>query len=69
VLANALLEQETLERDEIDLLLIDLQPESNASGQIGVELPRDGTGAGQPAVHRPEPALHSEPPEQHDQHP
>ena len=52
---------------EIDQLLIDLQPESNASGQIGVELPRDGAGAGQPAVHRPEPALHSEPPEQPDQ--
>jgi hypothetical protein len=66
VLANALLEQETLERDEIDLLLIDLQPESNASGQIGVEIPRDA-GAGQPSVHRPEPALHSEPPEQPDQ--
>ena len=48
-------------------LLSDLQPESNASGQIGVELPRDG--AGQPAVHRPEPVLHSEPPEQPDQHP
>ena len=48
VLANALLEQETLDRDEIDELLIDLQPESNASGQIGVELPRDGAGAGQP---------------------
>ena len=48
VLANALLDQETLDRDEIDVLLIDLQPESNASGQIGVELPRDGAGAGQP---------------------
>jgi cell division protease FtsH len=41
VLATALLEKETLERDEIDLLLKDLQPTSNASGQIGVELPRD----------------------------
>jgi hypothetical protein len=51
------------------VLLSDLQPESNASGQIGVELPRDGAGAGQPAVHRPEPVLHSEPPEQPDQHP
>ena len=69
VLANALLDQETLDRDQIDELLIDLQPESNASGQIGVELPRDGAGAGQPVVHRPEPVLHSEPPEQPDQHP
>jgi cell division protease FtsH len=69
VLANALLEQETLEREEIDLLLIDLHPESNASGQIGVELPRDGAGAGEPAVHPPPPVLHSEPPEQPDQHP
>jgi len=64
-----LLDQETLDRDQIDELLSDLQPESNASGQIGVELPRDGAGTGQPAVRRPEPVLHSEPPEQPDQHP
>jgi len=69
VLANALLDQETLDRDQIDELLIDLQPESNASGQIGVELPRDGAVAGPPAVHRPEPVLHSEQPEPPDQHP
>ena len=41
-LANALLDRETLERSDIDLLLHDLKPESNASGQIGVELPREG---------------------------
>jgi cell division protease FtsH len=40
-LASALLEKETLEREEIDQLLADLEPASNASGQIGVELPRE----------------------------
>jgi cell division protease FtsH len=79
VLATALLEKETLERDEIDLLLKDLQPTSNASGQIGVELPRDPaapvngapvkaatpTSNGTPAAgaHRREPVLHSSPPQ------
>jgi hypothetical protein len=41
LLANALLEEETLERDQIDKLLVGLEPESNASGQIGVALPPD----------------------------
>jgi cell division protease FtsH len=77
VLATALLEKETLERDEIDLLLKDLEPTSNASGQIGVELPRDGAAVnGAPAkatpaangtptggTHRREPVLHSSTPE------
>jgi cell division protease FtsH len=40
-LASALLEKETLEREQIDTLLAGLEPASNASGQIGVELPRE----------------------------
>jgi cell division protease FtsH len=63
VIATALLDKETLERDEIDRLLHDLVPESNASGQIGVELPReDGVDGHSSNGHRREPVLHSEPP-------
>ena len=66
-IAAALLEKETLERDEIEKLLCDLPPESNASGQIGVELPRDGVvdsrnRNGLTRARRREPVLHSEPP-------
>ena len=67
-IAAALLDKETLERDEIEQLLADLAPESNASGQIGVELPRDGVvdsrsrKNGQARARRPEPVLHSEQP-------
>jgi cell division protease FtsH len=41
LLANALLEEETLERDQIDVLLKGLEPESDASGKIGVALPQE----------------------------
>ena len=66
-IAAALLEKETLERDEIEKLHCDLPPESNASGQIGVELPRDGVvdsrnRNGLTRARRREPVLHSEPP-------
>ena len=40
-LAQALLERETLDRPEIDRLLEGLEPESDASGLIGVALPDD----------------------------
>jgi cell division protease FtsH len=63
LIASALLDKETLERDQIDALLHDLEPASNASGQIGVELPRDGALDGHSSNgHRREPVLHSEPP-------
>jgi cell division protease FtsH len=73
VLATGLLEKETLEREEIDELLADLKPASNASGQIGVELPREqpdvvpaphGSPAGDAPSHarRREPVLRSEQP-------
>jgi cell division protease FtsH len=42
LLAGALLEKETIGREELDTLLSGLEPESNASGLIGVELPREG---------------------------
>jgi cell division protease FtsH len=71
-LASALLEKETLEREEIDALLTDLVPASNASGQVGVELPREqpdvvsaghGPARGAPAhARRREPVLRSEQP-------
>jgi cell division protease FtsH len=72
VLAAALLEKETLEREEIDALLTDLEPASNASGQVGVELPREqpdvvsaahgsSNGAGA-EKHRREPVLRTEQP-------
>jgi len=71
-LASALLEKETLERDEIDALLTDLEPASNASGQVGVELPREqpevvsaahAAANGAPAhARRREPVLRSEQP-------
>jgi cell division protease FtsH len=71
-LARALLEKETLDRGEIDALLVDLEPTSNASGQVGVELPREqpdvvsaanGTSSGAAAkAHRREPVLRSEQP-------
>jgi cell division protease FtsH len=67
-IAAALLDKETLERDEIERLLADLEPESNASGRIGVELPRDGVvdsrsrKNGHARARRPEPVLHSEQP-------
>jgi cell division protease FtsH len=68
-IAAALLEKETLERDEIEELLADLEPESNASGQIGVELPRDGvvdsrsrSRNGHVRARRRDTVLHSEPP-------
>jgi cell division protease FtsH len=41
LLANALLEEETLERGQIDELLKGLEPESDASGKIGVALPQE----------------------------
>jgi cell division protease FtsH len=41
MLAGALLEKETIDRKEIDALLVGLEPESNASGLVGVELPRE----------------------------
>ncbi|MDX6521609.1 MAG: cell division protease FtsH [Gaiellales bacterium] len=63
LLANALLEEETLEREQIDKLLVGLEPESNASGQIGVALPPDV--ALPPAAaengHVREPVLRSDP--------
>ena len=40
-LAQALLERETLDRPDIDRLLEGLEPESDASGLIGVALPDD----------------------------
>jgi cell division protease FtsH len=71
-LASALLEKETLDREEIDTLLADLEPTSNASGQVGVELPREqpevvsaahATTNGAPAqARRREPVLRSEQP-------
>jgi cell division protease FtsH len=66
-IAAALLDKETLERDEIEQLLSDLEPESNASGQIGVELPRDGvvdsrSRNGHTRARRREAVLHSEQP-------
>jgi cell division protease FtsH len=59
-LAIALLERETLTRPEIDQLLQDLAPVSDASQQVGVELDRDA----QPPVqaHDIEPALRYKPP-------
>jgi len=60
ILAGALLEKETLEREEIERLLDGLEPESNASSKIGVmlppEVPRNG--------HVMEPLLRSDPGDQ-----
>ena len=41
VLAARLLEKETIDRAEVDEILFGLEPESNASGLVGVELPHD----------------------------
>jgi len=41
VLAAQLLEKETIDRAEVDEILFGLEPESNASGLVGVELPHD----------------------------
>src|SRR4051794_23398177 len=41
ILAGALLEKETIDRDELHELLAGLEPASNASGLVGVELPRE----------------------------
>ena len=50
-LAQALLAQETLERDEIDRLLDGLEPESNSSLDVGVELaPPEANGHGRVAA-------------------
>lgn len=72
-LANALLEKETLDRPEIDILLEGLEPESNASGLIGVALPDDevvpddvvhANGNGnRDALRLPEPVMRIEKPE------
>jgi hypothetical protein len=71
-LANALLEKETLDRPEIDSLLEGLEPESDASGMIGVALPSDddvvhanGNGSGTAdRLRMPEPVMRTEKPEQ-----
>jgi cell division protease FtsH len=59
-LAAALLEKETLDRDEIEVLLAGLEPESNASGQIGVMLPLEPSENG----HVREPVLRTDPGDQ-----
>ena len=68
-LAQALLERETLDRPDIDRLLEGLEPESDASGMIGVALPDDddvthANGNGQGALGLPEPVFRAGKPEQ-----
>jgi cell division protease FtsH len=59
-LARALLEKETLDRAEIEALLEGLEPESNASSEIGVMLPPEPSENG----HLLEPVLRSDPGDQ-----
>jgi cell division protease FtsH len=59
-LAIALLEKETLEREEIKVLLEGLEPESNASSKIGVMLPPEPSENG----HVLEPMLRTDPGDQ-----
>jgi cell division protease FtsH len=68
-LAQALLERETLDRPDIDRLLEGLEPESDASGLIGVALPDDDDvtrahGNGNGALGLPEPVFRAGKPEQ-----
>lgn len=49
-LATALLDKETLDSNEVDELLKDLEPASDSSSQIGVELPRERIAATDPAT-------------------
>jgi cell division protease FtsH len=68
-LAQALLERETLDRPDIDRLLEGLEPESDASGLIGVALPDDDdvthvNGNGNGALGLPEPVFRAGQPEQ-----
>jgi len=68
-LAQALLERETLDRPDIDRLLEGLEPESDASGLIGVALPDDedvkhAHGNGNGALGLPEPVFRAGKPEQ-----
>ena len=68
-LAQALLERETLDRPDIDRLLEGLEPESDASGRIGVALPDDDDvthahGNGNGALGLPEPVFRAGKPEQ-----
>jgi cell division protease FtsH len=49
-IASALLEKETLDSKEVDELLSDLEPASDSSSQIGVELPRERIAATDPAT-------------------
>jgi cell division protease FtsH len=51
--AAALLDQETLNRNEVRELLADLEPVSNASREIGVEQPRERAAAMTPAAPLP----------------
>jgi cell division protease FtsH len=61
LLANALLEEETLERDQIDVLLAGLEPESDASGKIGVALPQESDPSPSENGHKREPVLRTDP--------
>ena len=66
-LAQALLERETLDRPDIDRLLEGLEPESDASGLIGVALPDDDDVAhatGNGILGLPEPVFRAGKPEQ-----
>jgi cell division protease FtsH len=47
-LAQALLEKETLVRDEMQALLIDVQPESQASETVGLVVPFKAVGRDDP---------------------
>ncbi len=60
LLATALLDKETLEREEIDLLLKGLEPESDASGLIGVERSPEPLEAPKENGRVPEPLLRAE---------
>ena len=66
-LANALLDRETLERSDIDLLLHDLSRSRMRPGRSVSSCRARARGAGQPDRAPADPVLRSEPPEQPDQ--